>query len=83
MAATVELTCAELVELVTDYLEGALPLDERGRFEEHLATCGGCSVYLEQMQTTIAAAGRLREEELDPQARDELLAAFRGWNSPG
>jgi anti-sigma factor RsiW len=83
MAESVDLTCAELVELVTDYVEDALPLHERRRFEEHLAACGGCSIYLEQMQTTIAAAGCLREEELDPRARDELLAAFRGWNSPG
>jgi hypothetical protein len=78
-----DLTCAELVELVTDYLESALPLQELRRFEEHLRDCPGCSIYLEQIQTTIAATGRLREEELDPQVRDELLAAFRRWNSPG
>ena len=78
-----DLTCAELVELVTDYLDDALPLRERRRFEEHLIDCPGCSIYLEQIQTTIAATGRLREEELDPQVRDELLAAFRRWNSPG
>lgn len=78
-----DLTCAELVELVTDYLENALPLHERRRFEEHLVDCPGCSIYLEQMQITIAVGGRLREEALDPRAKDVLLAAFRDWNSPG
>ncbi len=83
MAESADLTCAELVELVTDYLEEALPAGERRRFEEHLAECGGCSAYLEQMRTTITASGRLREDELDPHAKDELLAVFRTWNSPG
>jgi len=83
MAESADLSCAELVELVTDYLEGALTARDRLRFEEHLADCEGCSTYLEQMRTTIVAAGRLREEQLDPQVRDELLAAFRGWSSPG
>ena len=83
MAESADLTCAELVELVTDYLEEALPAGERRRFEEHLAECGGCSTYLEQMRTTIAAAGRLREDELDARAKEELLAVFRSWNSPG
>ena len=83
MEQSVDLTCAELVELVTDYLEDALVPRDRRRFEEHLVECEGCATYLDQMQTTIAAAGLLREEELDPQVRDELLAAFRGWNSPG
>lgn len=83
METSVELTCAELVELVTDYLENALPPDKRRRFEDHLRDCPGCSVYLEQMQTAITAAGRLREEELDPRMRDELLTVFRAWNSPG
>lgn len=78
-----DLTCAELVELVTDYLEDALPPHEQRRFEEHLVDCPGCSTYLEQMQTTISLAGRLSEEELDPRVRDALLAAFREWNSPG
>lgn len=83
MAGSADLTCAELVELVTEYLEGALPAAVRRRFEAHLAECGGCSTYLEQMRTTIAAAGRLREEQLAPEVRQELLAAFHGWNSPG
>lgn len=74
-----ELSCAELVELVTEYLEGALPSEELERFEEHLVYCGPCVTHLEQMRHTITATGRLREEDLDPELADELLVAFRGW----
>ena len=74
-----ELTCKELVELVTDYLDGSLPADQLGRFEEHLVYCGPCVTHLEQMRATIRAAGALREDDLDPAVADELLAAFRGW----
>jgi len=76
-----ELTCRELVELVTDYLEGALPRRERRRFERHIARCDGCTTYLEQMRVTIAMLGELTEDAVDPQAREELLAAFRDWKS--
>jgi len=54
-----ELTCQELVEIVSDYLKGALPLDERQRFEAHLEICEGCRRYLDQMRTTILVIGRL------------------------
>ena len=74
-----ELACRELVELVTDYLEGALPPVERARFEEHLADCRHCRAYLDQMRRTIRALGALTEEALDPAARDELLRRFRAW----
>jgi len=74
-----ELTCQELVELVTDYLELRLPEAERARFEEHLGICDGCRTHLEQMRQTLKAAGRLREEAVAPSARDALLAAFRSW----
>jgi predicted anti-sigma-YlaC factor YlaD len=74
-----ELTCQELVELVTDYLEMALPEAEMARFEAHLAGCRGCRHYLDQMRTTIRLVGRLREDDLSPMARDELLAVFRSW----
>ena len=73
------MSCRELVELVTDYLENALPADERQRFEEHLAICPGCVTYVEQIRQTVAATGTLREESLPPGVRDELLATFRGW----
>jgi anti-sigma factor RsiW len=75
-----ELSCRELVELVTDYLEGALSRQERARFERHLAGCEGCTAYIEQMRAGIAVAGTLREEDLDPAARDALLEAFRNWH---
>jgi anti-sigma factor RsiW len=82
MTADVEqLSCRELVELVTDYLEGALPEDERARFEEHIATCRGCKVYLEQIRETITVLGHLPEEALSPDAERVLLEAFRDWRS--
>jgi len=74
-----ELTCRELVELVTDYLEEALPPAERARFEEHVAGCDACAVYLDQIRATVAVAGKLGEERVAPAARDALLAAFRTW----
>jgi len=74
-----ELTCQELVELVTDYLERRLPEAERARFEEHLGVCDGCRTHVEQMRQALKVAGRLREEAVAPAARDALLAAFHGW----
>jgi anti-sigma factor RsiW len=76
-----ELHCRELVELVTDYLEDALPDRDRERFEHHLAGCPGCDTYLEQMRQVIHAAGRLREEDLAAEAWARLLHAFRSWKS--
>jgi anti-sigma factor RsiW len=78
---TEQLSCQELVELVTDYFEGALPPDERERFEKHAATCQGCGVYLEQMRVTIRLLGRLPVDALPAGAERELLEAFRGWRS--
>jgi anti-sigma factor RsiW len=79
-----ELSCAEFVEIVTDYLEGALDRRDRRRFEEHVAECDGCDAYLDQIRATVAAAGGLREEELPPETREALLGLFRGWRlSPG
>jgi anti-sigma factor RsiW len=74
-----DLTCQELVELVTNYLEGALPSAERIRFEEHLTGCAGCQAYLEQMRDTISILGRVTEEPLEPATRDQLLDLFRNW----
>jgi anti-sigma factor RsiW len=73
------MTCRELVELVTDYLEGALSEPERRRFEEHISTCPGCTNYIEQMRLVIKAGDRLTEQAIDPAARDALIDAFRGW----
>jgi anti-sigma factor RsiW len=76
-----QLSCRELVELVTDYLEGALPEEERLRFERHIETCGGCKIYLEQIRLTIELLGHLPEDGLTPDAERELLEAFRGWRT--
>ncbi|HEY3209742.1 MAG TPA: zf-HC2 domain-containing protein [Actinomycetota bacterium] len=73
------LTCSELVEIITDYVEGTLPPAERARFEAHLAICEGCRIYLDQMRLTIRATGGLREETIPTQAREVLLGAFRAW----
>jgi anti-sigma factor RsiW len=76
-----DLTCRELVALMTDYLEDALPDDERTRFEEHLVYCDPCVNYVGQMRRTIELMGVLREEDLDSAARGDLLEAFRGWKA--
>jgi predicted anti-sigma-YlaC factor YlaD len=76
---TNELTCQELVELVTDYIEGAMSPAERERFEQHLASCSGCRNYLDQMQQTIRALGKNADEGIAPDARNVLLDLFRDW----
>jgi anti-sigma factor RsiW len=81
--SSAEMTCRELVELVTDYLEDALPPAERERFEAHLADCEGCSNYLLQVRTTVRLVGALREQDLQPDARAALLGAFRGFRRAG
>ena len=73
-----DLTCRELVELVTDYLEDALAPAEHARFEAHVAGCPGCDRYLDQMRTTIALARESRELEAGPEVSG-LLDAFRDW----
>ena len=76
-----QLSCQELVELVTDYLEDALSEEETARFEAHIGGCDGCNVYLEQMRQTIAMVGSLSADALTPEAESALLDAFRGWHS--
>ena len=70
------MSCKELVELVTDYLEGRLTGAELAGFEEHLSECPPCNVYLEQMRTTLRALGRIPEETISADARAELLHTF-------
>jgi anti-sigma factor RsiW len=74
-----ELSCKELVEIVTDYFEGALAPAERRRFDEHLVACPGCTTYVEQMRETIRLTGVLQEEDVPVVAREALLRAFRDW----
>jgi anti-sigma factor RsiW len=78
-----EISCQELVNAITAYVEGTLPAAERARFDEHLSGCAHCRTYLEQMRDTIAALGTLREQELSPETRAGLLEAFRGWRRAG
>lgn len=75
------LTCKEMVELVTDYLEGALPPAIRTRFDQHLSGCDPCIVYIEQMRQTIATLGKLPEESIPASALDTLREHFRRWRS--
>jgi hypothetical protein len=76
-----ELTCRELVELVTDYLEGALMPERRASFEKHLVYCPGCVHYLDQMRQTVELTGTLNEHDLSPDAERAFLAAFRSWHA--
>jgi anti-sigma factor RsiW len=73
------MSCQELVELVTDYFENALPPADRAEFEHHLELCPGCVHYVDQMRKTVVTVGALREESISPEARDALLHAFRDW----
>jgi anti-sigma factor RsiW len=75
------LTCEELVELVTEYLESALSPADRARFEEHIMTCPSCYAHLDQMRGTIKAVGRLSTDVLPPEAERDLLEAFRNWKT--
>jgi anti-sigma factor RsiW len=76
-----DLTCKELVELVTGYLDGSLRGRQRRRFEAHLAECDGCTAYLRQLETTIRATGTLSEDQVTDEQKAVLLTAFRGWTS--
>jgi anti-sigma factor RsiW len=73
------LTCRELVELVTEYLDGALDSRDRARFEEHVMTCPPCRAHIDQMRRTIDVLGHVPEESLTDAAEQDLLEAFRGW----
>ena len=79
MLISEDLTCRELVELVTEYLEGTLAPDDRDRFEQHVVLCDGCAFYLDQMRTTIAVTGSLTEESITLEAQESLLRVFRDW----
>jgi anti-sigma factor RsiW len=76
-----DLVCQQVVELVTDYLEGTLSRSQRRRFEAHLAGCEHCTEYLAQMRATIALTGRLRAEDLSPEMREEFSSIYRRWRS--
>jgi anti-sigma factor RsiW len=73
------ISCQEVVELVTDYLDRALPADQAALFEQHINFCDGCIWYVEQIKATAEALGEVREEDISPEAKDRLMAAFRNW----
>lgn len=75
------LVCQEVVELVTDYLEGAMPPRERARFESHIADCPNCRRYLAQMRTTLDVLGRIEAEAVAPEAMDEMIELYRRWQA--
>lgn len=79
MSSLPEISCKELVELITEYLEGSLPSADRARFETHLIDCDGCQTYLEQMQQVVRTLGHLPEMPMSPEAERTLLDAFRTW----
>jgi anti-sigma factor RsiW len=81
VTSTEPLTCQELVELVTDYLEDALPAAERARFDSHLDECDRCLTYLHQLRTTLDLLGRLLPEDLGAGVERALLHAFRAWKA--
>jgi anti-sigma factor RsiW len=74
-----ELTCRELVEVVTEYLDGAMGDAERGRFERHVADCAGCQAVVAQFRATIRVTGRLTEDQVTPAQRDAMREVFRRW----
>jgi hypothetical protein len=73
-----DLSCQELVELVTDYFEDALAPAQRARFEAHVAECRGCELYLEQMRATIELTRATAPLQERPEVAG-LMEAFRGW----
>ena len=74
-----DINCAKAVSLVTDYLDGTLTRAEHARFEAHLAECDNCTEHVKQIQVTVAAAGRVREDDLDPRVRQDLMNLYRRW----
>jgi predicted anti-sigma-YlaC factor YlaD len=73
------LTCRQMTDLVTEYLEARMPLMDRARFQMHLGMCSRCRRYLRQMKLSVRTLGMLRPESVPPQLIDELLARFRDW----
>jgi anti-sigma factor RsiW len=78
-ADEMEMACEELVGVLTDYLDGSLPPDDRRRLEAHLDECAYCVNYVVQMKETIDAIGGVSLESLAPERQEEVLEAFRGW----
>ena len=76
-----EMPCQELVEVLTDYLEGALRASDKERLEQHLTQCRSCRTYLDQMRQVIFALGKLSESDIPAAGRQELMAVFHAWKT--
>ncbi len=76
-----ELVCRQAVEMVSDYLEGALPRAARRRLERHLAACPHCTAYLAQMRETLRLTGKLAPEDLTAEMQEEFTEIFRRWRA--
>ncbi len=78
-----DIVCQQAIEMITDYLEGALPRRDRRRLEAHLRACPNCSAYLEQIQLTIRLTGTIEADDLSPEAQAELTDLYRRWRTGG
>jgi anti-sigma factor RsiW len=76
-----DLACQQIVELVTEYLDGTLSRSQRRRFDAHLAACPHCTEYLAQMRATIRLTGRLESDDLTPEMQEDFAAIYRRWRS--
>ena len=76
---TTQIACRDLLELISSYLDGALPADVHAAIEQHVSGCDGCTAVLEEFRITIAMTGTLTEDQITDAQRDTMLAAFRGW----
>jgi predicted anti-sigma-YlaC factor YlaD len=76
-----DIVCRQAVELVTDYLEGALTKRARRRFETHLKGCANCRAYLDQMRSIIEVSGSVKADDLTPDALSELVELYRRWSA--
>jgi len=74
-------TCREVVELMTEYLEGSLSAADRARFEHHMTGCDGCRAYLTQLRTARMLMGRSAIEPVPEAMKAELMSAFRNWKA--
>ncbi len=81
IAPPADIACRDLVEMVTDYLEGTLPPARAAAVQAHLAECEDCTAYVEQMRTTVAVLGRALPEPVDAETRHELMALYRRWQA--
>lgn len=77
-----EMPCRDFVECVTMYIEGTLSRRDRRRLEQHLAECGPCTLYLEQLRDTLQVAGKIEPDEVPAHMREELVRVFERWRAP-